>query len=130
MTCMCTSILNKFSLLLLQLLTLCLAYTPPKLTRGPQDVYGIDGDPLTLSCRASGDPRPQFLWRKDKNEIEFNTNTRLKSTTNGDLIIEKFDPSLDPGKYQCIVLVSKPSGDLKLLSREASVKAPGKHLLL
>ena len=127
MACMCASTLNKFSLLLLQLLTLCPAYTPPKLTREPQDVYGIDDDLLTLSCRASGDPPPKFMWKKDKNEIEFNTNTRLKSTTNGDLIIEKFDPSQDPGKYQCIVLVSNPNGDLKLLSREASVKAPGKH---
>lgn len=128
MTCMCASTLYKFILLLLHLLTLCLAYTPPKLTQEPQDVYGVEGNPLTLSCRASGDPPPQFVWMKDKNEIEFSTNTRLKSTNNGDLIIDKFDSTQDPGKYRCIVLVSNSNGDLKLLSREASVKAPGKHL--
>lgn len=102
-------------------------YTPPELTKEPQDAYGVENEPLTLTCRAKGDPSPVFIWKKDNKEIA-KENTKFKITSEGDLVITSFNPTEDAGKYMCTAMmeVVESNLNLKLISRVANIKAPGK----
>ena len=99
-------------------------YIAPRMIQHPQDVLAIIDEKVTLSCRASGDPTPVYSWKKDGNDMTL-TGARVRSTTNGDLIIDSFK-SEDAGDYRCVVRVPIPGHELRLSSNVAKVITPGK----
>ena len=61
---------------------------PPTITEAPQDTTVNEGDPLQLTCKASGKPTPTITWTKDDNPLGKPPN------------IQKSDRT-DAGKYVC-----------------------------
>ena len=61
---------------------------PPTITEAPQDTTVNEGDPLQLTCKASGHPTPTITWTKDDNPLGKPPN------------IQKSDRT-DAGKYMC-----------------------------
>ena len=61
---------------------------PPTITEAPQDTTVNEGDPLQLTCKASGQPTPTITWTKDGKELGKTLNIQ-KSNRN------------DAGKYVC-----------------------------
>lgn len=103
-------------------------YMYPVLTEEPQDGFGFEDQPLTLRCRATGNPPPVITWLKDNKEMTI-TGTNKKKTKEGDLIIEKFNPVDDVGNYKCQVSVSDSTLQLTLVSRVANIKRAGTYLV-
>ena len=61
---------------------------PPTITEAPQDTTVNEGDPLQLTCNASGQPTPTITWTKDGKQLGKTLNIQ-KSNKN------------DAGKYVC-----------------------------
>ena len=61
---------------------------PPTITEAPKDTTVNEGDPLQLTCKASGQPTPTITWTKDDNPLGKPPN------------IQKSDRT-DAGKYVC-----------------------------
>lgn len=71
----------------------------PTLTDYPlPKVESIQGNTITLKCRASGRPSPLILWTKE--DVQLTTGPRIKVTAAGDLHISSVR-SYDQGIYRC-----------------------------
>lgn len=100
-------------------------YAPPDITAEPHDAYAFEDQIVTLNCAATGKPEPEYIWYKDGNEIA-HTSSKYKRD-GGNLIINKFDPADDVGKYYCMIVVKASSGkNLRLVTRTAEVTNAGK----
>lgn len=76
------------------------------------------GEPLQMTCMASGIPRPNIHWYKDNQAITTNKKTFLH---NGDTVLEmKYVTVDDEGKYKCVV-----SNRLGTDVRETNLKIKG-----
>jgi hypothetical protein len=64
-----------------------------KITQQPEATPGVEGQQLILECRATGVPRPNFLWFKAPN-------TPLPEQTADTLFIQSLAKE-DAGKYCC-----------------------------
>jgi len=96
-------------------------HTAPSFRVQPKDSYVVEGQPVTLTCRASGHPGPRFEWRRNGVDIIFTNNNVEKLSSNGDLTITKVDRS-HIGRYQCVVKVIYSAISLTILSRTANVR--------
>lgn len=71
----------------------------PNLTDYPlPKIESIQGNTITLKCRASGRPSPLILWTKE--DVQLTTGPRVKVTAIGDLHISSVRSS-DQGIYRC-----------------------------
>ena len=61
---------------------------PPTITKAPQDTTVNEGDPLQLTCKASGQPIPTITWTKDGQQLGKTLNIQKSKRT-------------DAGKYVC-----------------------------
>ncbi|XP_055079628.1 protein tyrosine phosphatase receptor type Db isoform X4 [Periophthalmus magnuspinnatus] len=56
-------------LLLLSLLLLADADSPPKFTRTPEDQTGVQGGVASFVCQATGEPQPKIVWNKKGKKV-------------------------------------------------------------
>ena len=61
---------------------------PPTITKAPQNKTINEGDPLQLTCKASGQPTPTITWTKDGQQLGKTLNIQKSNRT-------------DAGKYVC-----------------------------
>lgn len=96
-------------ILLLTLYCSCLltaaSSTPPKIEQNPNSITVNVSDPVTLECRASGEPKPKISWFKDGAQLS--TAQSAKYTLIHDSSLFIFSASLgkgnksDSGVYYC-----------------------------
>ncbi|KAF6737997.1 Receptor-type tyrosine-protein phosphatase delta [Oryzias melastigma] len=56
-------------LLLLSILFLADADSPPRFTRTPEDQTGVQGGVASFVCQAAGDPQPKIVWNKKGKKV-------------------------------------------------------------
>uniref|UniRef100_H2YHI4 Myosin light chain kinase, smooth muscle n=1 Tax=Ciona savignyi TaxID=51511 RepID=H2YHI4_CIOSA len=73
----------------------------PQFTKFMDDVEASDGQPFTLECTVTGEPRPEITWYLDEEEVKAEADISI--TYEGDIcrlsIAESFPD--DQGKYSC-----------------------------
>ncbi|XP_048588601.1 Down syndrome cell adhesion molecule-like protein 1 isoform X2 [Nematostella vectensis] len=70
---------------------------PPNITSFRSSVTGVQGDTISLPCRAKGFPPPVITWSRSGQTIPYD---RRQSIDNGTLLIGNIQKS-DSGKYTC-----------------------------
>ncbi|GFS14659.1 neural cell adhesion molecule L1 [Elysia marginata] len=91
-----------------------------------QTEYITNGNAYKLECKASGEPKPTYQWKKDGQILSSNAEITVVSK-NGDLIINKFLPSSHEGEYMCIATNAYDGPDG--LRRTATSMAPPIRIL-
>ncbi|XP_053525266.1 contactin-6 [Artibeus jamaicensis] len=95
-------------------------FSCPSFTQEPQDVtfpLDLSQSEITLSCAASGHPRPHYRWRHNGTDLDFSTSSHYR-LEGGSLVIGGPHPDRDVGTYQC--LATNPLGTV--LSRQAALR--------
>lgn len=78
------------------------------------------GEPLQMTCKASGVPRPTIHWYKDNQDILINKKVLL---SNDNTVLDmKYVTIEDEGNYKCVV-----SNRLGTEVRETNLKIKGKN---
>ena len=73
----------------------------PKITVHPKSETTTEGNNLTLSCDATGNPVPTISWTKDGSAVDTSNNSRISlSDDNKQLTIMNVKRT-DSGKYRC-----------------------------
>ena len=101
-------------------------YEAPKFTEEPKDVYIEDGKPITLRCKATGKPAPEYKWLKNGKEMNLRSFGRVR-LTGSNLYIEKAESLEDVAKYQCLAKVTYLEIEFKIVSRSARLKRAGTY---
>ncbi|KAJ8411105.1 hypothetical protein AAFF_G00181400 [Aldrovandia affinis] len=91
-------------LLVLSLLCLTDADTPPKFLRTPNDQTGVQGGVASFICQATGDPRPKIVWNKKGKKV---SNQRFEVIEFDDgsgsvLRIQPLRTPRDEAIYECV----------------------------
>ncbi|XP_036372819.1 receptor-type tyrosine-protein phosphatase delta-like isoform X10 [Megalops cyprinoides] len=91
-------------LLVLSLLCLTDADTPPKFLRTPNDQTGVQGGVASFVCQATGDPRPKIVWNKKGKKV---SNQRFEVIEFDDgsgsvLRIQPLRTPRDEAIYECV----------------------------
>ena len=71
----------------------------PKITAQPQNNTATEGENVTLSCNASGNPTPSISWTKDGSAV--NSPRISLSSDNKQLTITNVN-RYDRGDYRCV----------------------------
>ncbi|XP_052831195.1 neural cell adhesion molecule 2 isoform X4 [Octopus bimaculoides] len=72
---------------------------PPKISKPPEVSKPVEGSELSLSCKASGDPNPKYMWFKNDQEL---SDSRIEmDNIAGKLKVSNVKKS-DGGKYKCV----------------------------
>ncbi|XP_053715423.1 receptor-type tyrosine-protein phosphatase S-like isoform X33 [Synchiropus splendidus] len=98
------SLLLWLLLVLVLLLHLTDAQTPPKFLRTPNDQTGVQGGVASFICQASGDPRPKIVWNKKGKKV---SNQRFEVIEFDDgsgsvLRIQPLRTPRDEAIYECV----------------------------
>ena len=80
--------------------TLLIIADKPEITTHPQNVTTTEGDNVTLSCDATGNPVPTISWTKDESPLSNNSSINF-SPDNKKLNITNVKRA-DSGEYQCV----------------------------
>ena len=72
----------------------------PEITTHPKNVTTTEGDNVTLSCDAAGNPVPTILWTKHESALSSNSRISL-SPDNKQLTITNVSRT-DSGEYRCL----------------------------
>ena len=79
----------------------CLA-DQPEIDAHPQNTTRIEGENVTLSCNATGNPVPNISWIGDGSSVNTTINSRISfSDDNKQLTITNVNRT-DGGEYQCV----------------------------
>ena len=70
------------------------------ITAHPKNAIRVEGDVVTLSCNATGNPEPSISWTKDGSPISSNSRISL-SADNKQLTVTNVSRT-DSGKYLCV----------------------------
>ncbi|XP_064190675.1 protein tyrosine phosphatase receptor type Db isoform X12 [Anguilla rostrata] len=94
----------RLLLLILGLLGLTAAETPPKFLRTPNDQTGVQGGVASFICQAAGDPRPKIVWNKKGKKV---SNQRFEVIEFDDgsgsvLRIQPLRTPRDEAVYECV----------------------------
>ncbi|KAM9316417.1 peroxidasin homolog [Gastrophryne carolinensis] len=73
----------------------------PRITSEPQDVDVTFGNTVYFTCRAEGNPKPEIIWLRNKNELSMKEDVRLNLLDDGTLMIQNTQET-DEGVYQCM----------------------------
>lgn len=77
----------------------CSILAPPFLVQYPHSkVESIEGNPVTLTCRARGNPKPAIQWSKEGISLAYDPHYRILPS--GDLYILEVRV-VDHGMYRC-----------------------------
>ena len=71
----------------------------PEISTHPQSQAVTDGNNVTLSCNATGNPSPSISWTKDGSAV--NSPRIILSSDNKQLTITNVN-SGDSGQYRCV----------------------------
>ncbi|KAM3932563.1 peroxidasin homolog isoform 2-T2 [Leptodactylus fuscus] len=82
----------------------------PRITSEPQDVDVTFGNTVYFTCRAEGNPKPEIIWLRNKNELSMKEDTRLNLLEDGTLMIQNTQEA-DQGIYQC--MAKNVAGEVK-----------------
>ncbi|KAJ8247754.1 hypothetical protein GJAV_G00249910 [Gymnothorax javanicus] len=90
--------------LILGLLGVSTADTPPKFLRTPNDQTGVQGGVASFICQATGDPRPKIVWNKKGKKV---SNQRFEVIEFDDgsgsvLRIQPLRTPRDEAVYECV----------------------------
>ncbi|XP_022799389.1 peroxidasin-like, partial [Stylophora pistillata] len=73
----------------------------PEIASHPQIVTKPEGENVTLTCNATGNPEPELLWFKDYEHLERSSNRISLSAGNKSLMIANLNRT-NSGKYLCV----------------------------
>ncbi|MEE6476698.1 hypothetical protein FKM82_011185 [Ascaphus truei] len=82
----------------------------PRITSEPQDVDVTFGNTVYFTCRAEGNPKPEIIWLRNKNELSMKDDSRLNLLEDGTLMIQNTQEA-DQGIYQC--MAKNVAGEVK-----------------
>ncbi|KAM4693347.1 peroxidasin homolog isoform 2-T2 [Discoglossus pictus] len=82
----------------------------PRITSEPQDVDVTFGNTVYFTCRAEGNPKPEIIWLRNKNELSMKDDARLNLLEDGTLMIQNTQEA-DEGIYQC--MAKNVAGEVK-----------------
>ncbi|XP_069584102.1 peroxidasin homolog isoform X1 [Ranitomeya imitator] len=82
----------------------------PRITSEPQDVDVTLGNTVYFTCRAEGNPKPEIIWLRNKNELSMKEDARLNLLEDGTLMIQN-PQETDQGIYQC--MAKNVAGEVK-----------------
>ncbi|XP_053565707.1 peroxidasin homolog isoform X2 [Bombina bombina] len=82
----------------------------PRITSEPQDVDVTFGNTVYFTCRAEGNPKPEIIWLRNKNELSMKDDSRLNLLEDGTLMIQNTQET-DQGIYQC--MAKNVAGEVK-----------------
>ena len=75
----------------------------PQITEHPQDLTQTEGENLTLSCNASGNPVPSFSWTIDGSRVNTTVNPRISfSLEDKQLTITNVKRTDSTREYRCV----------------------------
>ncbi|XP_053715382.1 receptor-type tyrosine-protein phosphatase delta-like isoform X1 [Synchiropus splendidus] len=99
------SLLLWLLLVLVLLLHLTDAQTPPKFLRTPNDQTGVQGGVASFICQASGDPRPKIVWNKKGKKVSnqrFEVVIEFDDGSGSVLRIQPLRTPRDEAIYECV----------------------------
>ncbi len=68
----------------------------------PVTLTKTEGDDLTLSCNATGNPEPTVLWTRNGSPINTTGNSRVNFSSNKKQLAITNVSRTDSGKYRCV----------------------------
>ncbi|XP_035273498.1 receptor-type tyrosine-protein phosphatase delta-like isoform X33 [Anguilla anguilla] len=95
----------RLLLLILGLLGLTAAETPPKFLRTPNDQTGVQGGVASFICQAAGDPRPKIVWNKKGKKVSnqrFEVVIEFDDGSGSVLRIQPLRTPRDEAVYECV----------------------------
>ncbi|XP_016415533.1 receptor-type tyrosine-protein phosphatase delta-like [Sinocyclocheilus rhinocerous] len=104
-------------LILLSVLQLAHAQTPPQFTRTPVDQIGVQGGVASFVCQATGDPPPRITWSRKGKKV---TNQRFEVIEFEDgsgsvLRVQPLRTPRDEAVYECVA--SNEAGEISASTR-------------
>jgi hypothetical protein len=98
--------------------------TAPTFKDKPRDQVGIDGDRIIVSCKVTGNPKPEVTWYKNKQPLQkskdfsMDFNGETAKLTINDAYVE------DTGDYSCQIWneVGQQESSFKILIKEKKGK--------
>ncbi|KAL5262149.1 hypothetical protein ACHWQZ_G007746 [Mnemiopsis leidyi] len=107
---------------------------PPRITIRPKDTKSVDGESISFTCQASGNPLPVITWRLEGfdgntiEKLEKHPSGRYELDAHKALTIRSPLPS-DSGNYTCVATnidgVAEASAIVKVLFRETKTGNEG-----
>ena len=71
-----------------------------EITAHPQSVMKTEGENVTLSCNATGNPAPTVSWTKDGSPIS--NNSRISLSGDNKQLTIRYVSRTDSGEYECV----------------------------
>ena len=75
---------------------------PPVITTHPQNNTRIEGENVTLSCNASGNPVPTISWTSSGSRVDTSNNPRISFSEGKKLLTITNVNRTDSREYQCV----------------------------
>lgn len=72
----------------------------PEITASPQNVTKNEGENVTLSCNATGNPEPTISWTKSG--LPLTVKTRIRFSSDNKHLTIRIVNKEDSGMYQCV----------------------------
>ena len=81
----------------------CLIVTDkPEITAHPRSVAKTEGNNVTLSCNATGNPVPTISWTRDGSAVDTNDNSRISFSADKEQLTMTNVSRTDSGEYRCV----------------------------
>ena len=93
--------MQKFIVLFIQLFIFRIAVAP-HITAHPQNATPPEGQNVTLSCNATGDPAPLIFWIKGGSIITKSGNPRISFEADNKTLTIRNVSRNDSGQYRCV----------------------------
>uniref|UniRef100_A0A8C1KM20 protein-tyrosine-phosphatase n=1 Tax=Cyprinus carpio TaxID=7962 RepID=A0A8C1KM20_CYPCA len=108
---------SAYQLILLSVLQLAHAQSPPQFTRTPVDQIGVQGGVASFVCQATGDPQPRITWSRKGKKV---TNQRFEVIEFEDgsgsvLRVQPLRTPRDEAVYECVA--SNEAGEISSSTR-------------
>ncbi|XP_042629120.1 receptor-type tyrosine-protein phosphatase S-like isoform X8 [Cyprinus carpio] len=108
---------SAYQLILLSVLQLAHAQSPPQFTRTPVDQIGVQGGVASFVCQATGDPQPRITWSRKGKKV---TNQRFEVIEFEDgsgsvLRVQPLRTPRDEAVYECVA--SNEAGEISASTR-------------
>ena len=72
----------------------------PDITAHPEGVMKTEGENVTFSCNATGNPTPTISWTKDGSPVS--NNSRISLSGDNKQLTIRYVSRTDRGEYQCV----------------------------
>ena len=74
----------------------------PEITAHPRSVAKTEGNNVTLSCNATGNPVPTISWTRDGSPLDTNDNSRISFSADKEQLTMTNVSRTDSGEYRCV----------------------------